>query len=435
MTDAKRRTCICWRQAGLVKTILRAAAALPLILVVALSLRLAYAWEYQQPRSRQALSTIPFLLEPGNIAYSLATGKGFSSPFHVDTGPTAWSTPVYPLLVAGVFRLFGVYTFLSYVAAVLLNVLFSTLVCVPVFFVGKRIGGAGMAAGAAWLWAVFPNAIVFTVSIWDVSLSALLVAAILWTTLLLSTSRDLRAWLGYGFLWGFTLMTNAALVSLLPFLLGWLAYRTRRLARPVLAAGIALLCCVPWTVRNYAIFHAFIPLRSVMGLQLWMGNNEQTQGHWAGALHPIDNSAEREKYVQLGEVAYMEEKKREALRFILADPWREAGLIANRFVVFWSGGSQHPIDEFRKSRSIGFRGILLFNVLAAIGALAGILWPCWDGNGYEFPAAIFPIFYPLAAYLTLASARYRLPIDPIVLLLTAVAIKKRGPPWRRSPTT
>jgi len=48
---------------------------------------------------------------------------------------------------------------------------------------------------------------------------------------------------------------------------------------------------------------------------------------------------------------------------------------------------------------------------------------------------IFPIVYPLAAYLTLASARYRLPIDPVVLLLTAVAIKKWGPPWRRSPTT
>ena len=98
-----------------------------------------------------------------------------------------------------------------------------------------------------------------------------------------------------------------------------------------------------------------------MGLQLWMGNNEQTQGRWAGALHPIDNSADRERYVQLGEVEYMEEKKREALRFMLADPWREAGLIANRFVVFWSGGSQHPLDDFWKSHSLQFRGLLLFN--------------------------------------------------------------------------
>src|SRR2546427_10404075 len=34
----------------------------------------------------------------------------FSSPFHLDTGPTAWVTPVYPYLVALVFRLFDSYS-------------------------------------------------------------------------------------------------------------------------------------------------------------------------------------------------------------------------------------------------------------------------------------------------------------------------------------
>jgi len=429
------RTEVVNAQHRIVQRILRVASAVPLILVVALFLRLGYAWEYQHPRSRQALSTIPFLLEPGNIAYSLALGKGFSSPFRADTGPTAWSTPVYPLLVAGTFRVFGVYTFPSYLASVLVNIFFSTLACVPIFFVGKRIGGVGVAAIAAWLWAVFPNAIIFTVSIWDVSLSALLVATILWATLLLSESGGLRNWLAYGFLWGFTAMANATLVLLLPFLLGWLIYRTRLLARPAFALGVTILCCVPWTIRNYVVFGAFIPLRSVMGLQLWMGNNEQTQGRWAGALHPIDNSADREKYVHLGEVAYMEEKKREALRFVIADPWREVGLIGKRFVVFWSGGSQHPTDEFWETHFLRVRGLLLFSVLAALGALTGIVALMRERSQYAFPAMIFPIVYPLAAYLTLASARYRLPIDPVVLLLTAVAIKKWGPPWRRSPTT
>ncbi len=394
--------------------------------MVALSLRLAYAWDYQHPRSRQALSAIPFLLEPGNIAVSLARGKGFGDPFRADTGPTAWTTPVYPLLVAGIFRLFGIYAFPSYVTAVLLNILFSTLVSVPIFFAGKRIAGLGTAALAAWLWAAFPNAIVFTVSIWDVSLSALLAATILWATLELSESPNLRGWVGYGFLWGLALMTNATLGSLLPFLLGWLAYRTRRIAHPALALGIAVLCCAPWTIRNYAVFHVFIPLRSVMGLQLWMGNNDETQGGWAGALHPIDNSADRARYVQLGEIAYMEEKKQEAIRFMLSDPWREALLVRNRFVAFWTGGTATPLR---------YRGLSLFNLLAAIGALVGIVALYRERNPYAFPAAIFVIVYPLASYLTLASARYRLPIDPAVLLLAAIALKKWGPPLQRSPTT
>jgi hypothetical protein len=418
-----------------VRRIFLTLAALPLILVVALSLRLGYAWDYQRPRSHQALGAIPFLLEPGNIATSLARGKGFGDPFRADTGPTAWTTPVYPLLVAGIFRLCGIYTFSSYVAAILLNIFFSTLACVPIFFAGKRIAGLGAAAIGAWLWAVWPNATVFTVSIWDVSLSALLAAAVLWATLALSESPNLRGWLGYGLLWGLALMTNATLGALLPFLLGWLAYRTRRMAHPALALGVAVLCCVPWTVRNYAVFHAFIPLRSVMGLQLWMGNNNETKGSWAGALHPIDNSADRERYVQMGEVAYMEEKKQEAVRFMLADPWREARLIGNRFVVFWTAGTAAPVTGFLNARSLTVRGLLLFNLLAGIGTLFGIVALYRQRSPHAFPAAILVIVYPMASYLTLASARYRLPIDPAALLLVAVAVKKWGPPFRRSPTT
>lgn len=408
--------------------------SLPLIVLVALGLRLIYAWDYQHPRPRQALAAIPFLLEPGNIAASLARGKGFGDPFRAGTGPTAWTTPVYPLLIAGIFRVFGIYTFASYVSAVLLNIFFSALTCVPTFFAGKRIASLGTAAIAAWLWAVFPNAIVFTVSIWDASLSALLAATILWATLALSDSSKARDWLGYGLLWGLTLMTNATLGSLLPFLLGWLIYRTRRIAQPALACGIALLCCVPWTVRNYSVFHAFIPLRSVMGLQLWMGNNEETKGAWAGALHPIDNAADRTKYVQMGEVAYMEEKKQEAIRFMLADPWREARLIRMRFVTFWSGGAANPVAAFLNTRSFTFRGLLLFNLLAGIGALLGIVVLYRRRNAYAFPLSIFVIVYPIASYLTLASARYRLPIDPVILLLAAGSIKM-GTAISRSPKT
>src|ERR1700690_3285999 len=93
------------------------------ILVVAACLRLGYAWDYESHRPHKALGIIPFLFEPGNIAASVATGKGFSSPFRVETGPTAWLTPVYPVLLAGIFRLFGLYTFASFVAAAGFNIL------------------------------------------------------------------------------------------------------------------------------------------------------------------------------------------------------------------------------------------------------------------------------------------------------------------------
>ncbi len=144
-------------------------------MLAAALLRFIYAWDYQVQFSHRALSSIPFLFESGNIAMSLASGHGFGSPFRVDTGPTAWMTPLYPLLLSWIMRVFGIYTFSSWVAAVAMNGFFSSAACVPVYFAGKRVGGQALGVIGAWLWAVFPNAILLSFqSLWDTSLSALL---------------------------------------------------------------------------------------------------------------------------------------------------------------------------------------------------------------------------------------------------------------------
>lgn len=391
-----------------------------MIVIVALGLRLGFAWNYQHQFSQQALRIIPFLFESGNIAHSIATGGGFSSPFRVETGPTAWTTPVYPLLLGGVMKVFGPYTFASYVAAVLLNILFSTAVCVPLFFAAKRIGGLRLAALASWLWAIFPNAILLTYeSLWETSLSALLGATLLWATLRVAGSRNGSAWVGYGLLWGFALMTNAVLISLLPFLFWWIGPAGKRVA---LALGIALLCCVPWTIRNYAVFHTFVPLRSILGLQLWVGNNPQAKVIWLGEQHPIHDTAERNHYIEIGEIAYMKEKERAAIRYMLAHPGREADLIAGRFVSFWSAGTTSPVRDLLRSRSAWFRYVLIFNLAAALGTLAGLIRLCRARSVYLIPVVGFPLILPWAYYLTLALPRYRHPIDPVLMLLTGAAI-------------
>ncbi|MGB8799418.1 MAG: glycosyltransferase family 39 protein [Candidatus Acidiferrales bacterium] len=412
---------------------LRAAAtSLWLIMLVALALRLGYMWQFQNIHPRQGVSVIPFLFESGNIAHSLATGHGFSSPFRVDTGPTAWMTPLFPLLLAGIFRVFGAYTFHAWAATVLVNISCCTLACIPIYFAAKRIGGIALAAGTAWLWAIFPNAILMPVeSMWDASISALLVATILWATLALAESAEsqrLRNWCGYGLLWGVTLMFNATLGGLFPFLALWLAYRAHQqnrawLKNAVAAVMIIILCCVPWTTRNYHVFHQFVPLRSVLGLQLWLGNNDQTQDIFRGDLHPIYNAAERERYVSLGEIAYMQQKKQEAIAYMLSHPAREAHLILYRAISIWSGGTPYPIEDFLGTPSLRFRTILAFNIVATLGTIFGIIILFRERSPFAIPIAAFPLIYPWAYYLTLALPRYRLPIDPIVMLLLAISIQ------------
>jgi len=404
---------------------LRAALrSLPLILLVALLLRAGFAWDYQAHRPHTALRALPFLFESGNIAYSLAGGHGFGSPLRIDTGPTAWMTPVYPLLLSAIMRVFGIYTFASWVAAVTMNIGFSSITCIPLYFAAKRVGGAGLAAGAAWLWAVFPNAVLLSFqSLWDTSLSALLVTTALWATLRIVDSARARDWTAYGLLWGLILMTNAALLSLLPFFLGWAAWRNEK-QHTALACGIIALCCVPWTVRNYLIFHTFVPLRSTLGLQLWVGNNPAAKPVWLGENHPINDTAERLAYTKMGEIAYMAQKSHDAVRYIVTHPGHEAQLFAGRFAMLWAGGSLHPLDDFFGKTTGWFRFILLFNLCAAAGALGGIVILFRDRSIYALPLAAGPLVFPIAYYVTLALPRYRHPIDPTLMLLLALLIRQ-----------
>ena len=365
------------------------------------------------------------MFESGNIAVSLAKGHGFGSPFRVDTGPTAWMTPLYPVLLSWILKIFGIYTFASWVAAVTMNGCFSTVACLPLYYAGKRVGGAGVGVGslAGWLWAVFPNAIQLSFqSLWDTSLSALLGVSVVWATLRLPEAKGRAAWVWYGLLWGAALMSNAALLALLPLCLGWAAWRVRKVEGAAIAVAVVALCCVPWTVRNYEVFHTFVPLRSVLGLQLWVGNNPDAKVVWLGEQHPIHDTAEREKYVQMGEIAYMKEKKDNALAYIFTHPANELRLISGRFTMFWSGGSPDPVGDFLCSPSAWFRFVLIFNLCAAAGAAAGIAMLFARRSVYAFPLAIGPLVFPCAYYMTLSLPRYRHPIDPTLMLLLAYGV-------------
>src|SRR5208282_4071443 len=153
--------------------------SLLLIFIVALCLRCAFLFHQARLIPAEALASVPFQNEVGNVADSLAHGQGFCCLFRQPTGPTAWLAPIYPLLIAAIFKLFGSFTVPAFYAAALMNSLFSALGCIPLFYAGITV-----AATACWLWAFFPSGIMMPFEwIWDPSLSALLAAALLLGTL------------------------------------------------------------------------------------------------------------------------------------------------------------------------------------------------------------------------------------------------------------
>src|SRR5271169_5210901 len=88
----------------------RLASSPAFIATVALAVRLVILW-WTWHRAAPADANEPYGFEMGHVAQSIASGRGFSSPLNlVTTGPTAWLSPAFPLFVAGVFKIWGVFS-------------------------------------------------------------------------------------------------------------------------------------------------------------------------------------------------------------------------------------------------------------------------------------------------------------------------------------
>ena len=121
--------------------------------------------------------------ESAGIARSIVEGHGFSSAFHVADGPTAWLAPVYPALIAAIFRFLGIESVASAGVAVLFNVIFSSLTAVLLVRLGREQLGETAGVVAGWCWAIAPPLLVMPWLPWETCLSALVLMFAFLTTL------------------------------------------------------------------------------------------------------------------------------------------------------------------------------------------------------------------------------------------------------------
>src|SRR3984957_14799989 len=348
----------------------------------------------------------PFVLEHwafGRIARSLASGHGFGSPF-ADTGLSALLPPVYSYLLAGIFKIFGIETKASVIAALSLNSLFSALTCIPVFFIAKRGFGDRVAKWAGWGWAFSPYGVYYGADwAWSTCLVTLELACLFLFAWQLEKSSRIRDWLAFGALSAFTALTEPVTLSVLPLLGLWTVYRiylrNRRWQSPLLAAalgGIAVLS--PWIVRNYEIFHRFIPVRSGFGLELYIGNNGFSE-HWINrSLHPNHNDAELAEYERAGEMAYMDHKLQQGKDYIRSHPAWFMWMTGRRILYMWTGYWSLSREDL-KDEPLDPPNILVDTTLSVLGLLG--LWRVFRMDrslGMRF--AIVLLFFPLTYYIS-----------------------------------
>ena len=356
--------------------------------------------------------------ESANIAASLAAGHGFSNPFGGNTGPTAWLGPVYPFLLSFVFRFFGTFTRLSVFMALTINSFISSLTAIPVYVIARKTFNIKVAWWSTWFWALFPYTLYWGIRwVWDTSLSALLFTLLFMMTLLLAESGTLGKWLLYGLLWGIAGLTNTAELAFLPFAAFWLMFqqpqRNKIFWRNAILSIVAFIAALtPWTIRNYEVFHKFMPVRGNFGVEFHLGNTIDARGLWQVWLHPSQSPQEFQKYKQLGEATYAKSKLNQTLQFIHEHPGHFIYLTVAHFTFYWTGVPH--AEKYAGLYEIKTSMFFASTLFALFGLIQAFRKRC---HGAVLYLLLF-LSYPNIYYITFPHPRYRHPIEPEILILS-----------------
>ncbi len=390
------------------------------ILLTALLLRLA------------ALATLPHkdvwtsAAEMANIAKSVAAGQGFSSPFGQPTGPTAWIPPLYPWLLAGIFKVSGIFSPASALFAFLFQIAVASLTCVPIVKLGEELGSARVGRWAGWGWACYPYFVLLPVMfIWDTALAAFLAGCLLWSTARLRRACAPWCWPLYGALWALAALSDTAVLALLPVCVGWLWWEKRScqntgwLRGMALAGIVALLLVSPWCWRNWQVFHRLVPMRSNFGEELWLGNHAGGRGRLAYGENAFENPRELRHFQKIGEMEYVRLKRQAALQFMADHPGQLVRNILYRLLYWW-----FAVGE--RGRIFWLYAALGSVTLLGVGAMFSLRVTAW------YLVAFSILVFPLTYYLADVMARYRHPIEPAMALAAAFFLHWAEGTWRRS---
>jgi hypothetical protein len=402
------------------------------IFLVALLVRLIYITVAHSYRFHALDDHFEFGWEAGRIGRSLALGRGFADPFiPMGTGPTAWLPPLYPLIIGAVFRVFGVYSPLSGWVLLALNSVFGAATVPAIYDIAQRcfgedsLRGRRVALWSAWIWAVYPATMQYSVRwIWETCVTTFLLAWVMVVTLRLRGTGDAQRtsasgrwglWIWFGLLWGLIGLSNATPLLLLPVCVVWViggVGERRRALAGVAVAGVAFVACLaPWTWRNWEVFHTFIPLRGNLGAELWVHNGPEDDGFPRGIV--VFSQSELRSYTTMGEVAYVRERGDWAKAYIRSDPGRFLRLSLERVHWFWMNLphplADHPFAEAVREATFGF-----LSVTGWLGLLLAIRQRI--PGAWLFAAAFLLI--PVTYYFVTVGARFRHPLEPLIVILT-----------------
>jgi 4-amino-4-deoxy-L-arabinose transferase-like glycosyltransferase len=400
-----------------------------IILILALLLRVGAAFYLGEDLVGEQQERAQDQVTYDALAQSLLAGRGYS--FEQDWYPgftpageqTAHWSFFYPLFLAGVYGVFGHHP----LAARLLQALVSGGLSIwLIYHLGRRLAGERVGLLAAFLGAVYAYFIYYDAALMTESFFTLGTLAIFTLSFELVGIRKAKdamvpirwsgLWLLLGVALGLTTLLRQTLLLFLPFWLVWIywaGWKKIRWYEPLISLGVLIICILPWTVRNYIVYKAFLPLNSNAGYALYSANHPDhgTQFDQDYAAHLPDDLIGK----GLNEAQWNTALTQRGLQFILDDPRRYLLLSLDRIPIFfnaWFSPESSLVSNLMRVLSFGL--YLPFFVY-------GLVLSLHDARDFTL-IYLFILIFSAIHILTWASVRYRLPIDALMMPLAAMAL-------------
>ncbi len=247
------------------------------------------------------------------IAESLAAGKGFSNPFQVDTGPTAWMPPFYPFFLALLIKLFRLKMLVACFIVFIKN-----LVLVATGVLIYEIGGKPPIKIRAEFTVVLYCLMLLTYFRWFFQLThdewlLLLLICIMFpfSVFIYENHINYKHALAWGGVGGFSILTSPVL-GFVWFLTSLFVVGEKKNFKPVmLSLCVFIVACSPWFIRNYLVFNKLILMKSNLYFELYATNYETAHGLFDeptfARQHPIwtTKNDPDSPYKKYGEVQFM----------------------------------------------------------------------------------------------------------------------------------
>ncbi len=341
--------------------------------------------------------------------------------------PTAFYEPLYPLFSALSYYLFGDRFFYPRI----LLAIISSLTCIVVFHIGRRIFSETAGYIAAAFSALYPYFIFYTAFLMSETFTFFFFTLSVLYFVKLKEEQSLTNGIIFGLTLGLTFLTRSIILGLVPFLLILLIWRSpRRLARPVITAALTFIVTIsPWVVRNYLVFDEFVLLSTRGGYNIWLRNNPyffEDELKALGAQVPqsiLDNIKYRQflDYPQFEESQDEVERNRiltdEGMKFIKANPRLFAFLCWVRFksIVGFSG---------TLSQGLLYKlvGIFSFGLALPLSVISLVLFR--DRWRDTLPFVLIFLYLVGVYTLTHDGVRYRLPADPFLIIMASAVIER-----------